>query len=210
MQYGSLIGTISVRTGKGVLNRSIAKEKNIRCADTDNEKICRKVVGSLPTEDIDYIVNWANKELRKANINKSVTKADLSYERNYIQKPVCVFGELNYKNEAQVNRQFRFFTEVYLGEPLPTAPAPPTAFYELYLEAGKEDYVLNIPLAQSIKPGEIDHFLVRVATNKSAVFDINMKMIDTGGNVISNENVNLDIIIPRPKRTRDIRQPGEK
>jgi hypothetical protein len=55
------------------------------------------------------------------------------------KKIICVFGEIHYANYNQDSRAIKFKTKVWLEYPGPGAPAPPSYFYDLFLEAGKSN-----------------------------------------------------------------------
>jgi len=73
----------------------------------------------------------------------------------------------------------------------------PSYFYDLLLEAGKQGYSKPVPISQSLRPGEADHFVVRIASNKSARFDLDLSLKDASGRVLPLQTVHLDLFVPR-------------
>jgi hypothetical protein len=118
------------------------------------------------------------------------------------EKRVAVFGDLEYQSEGGVSHWLRFRTRVSLVRPGPGMPAPPSYLYELFLEAGRSGYVKNLPLSQEIKPGETDHFLIRIGTNKSSRFDLAFAFRTAGGAHLPETQVLLDIFLPRTQAPR--------
>lgn len=110
---------------------------------------------------------------------------------------VCVFGEIYYTNQSQEERTIKFKTRVSLIEPGADLPQPPNYLYDVFLEAGKSNYSMSLPISQEIKPGEVDHFLVRVATDKSAQFNLAFSFRAVGGIELPANEVFLDIFVPR-------------
>mgnify|MGYP003675428818 CR=1 FL=1 len=81
--------------------------------------------------------------------------------------------------------------------PPPGVPAPPTYEYDLFLEAGKYGYTKEIDISQAIKPSEFDHFLLKVATDKYADFDIDLKILSLSGHEFVKEDIGLTIFVPK-------------
>jgi hypothetical protein len=110
---------------------------------------------------------------------------------------VCVAGKLTYHNAAEATRTILFRTRVSLVPPGPGAPAPPSYVYDIFLEAGKAGYVKRFPIAQKIAAGDVDHFLVRVGTDKSAHFELSIAFRGVGGVELAAPPVSLDVFVPR-------------
>ena len=107
----------------------------------------------------------------------------------------CTYGVLSYKTPSGDSRELKFQARGNIGGLGGGAVAQ--YFYELWLPAGKAGYINYLPLSQSLKPGESDHFVVRVGTDKSARFDLEFSLRDTGGAVIPVQIVDLEIFVPR-------------
>jgi hypothetical protein len=114
------------------------------------------------------------------------------------QPLVCAFGSLSYTIPAKKTpKKFKFRTLVSRFNPGPGAPAPPTAEYDLFLEAGKKGYTASLPVSQKLEPGEVDHFLINVSTDKSASFKLSYKFKEVSGFELGENKLNLSIFIPR-------------
>ena len=53
-----------------------------------------------------------------------------------------------------------------------------------------------IPVSQAIAPGEVDHFVLRLAATKSSQFDLNVKLRKADGTVVSSHQVDIEIFSP--------------
>lgn len=118
------------------------------------------------------------------------------------EKRVAVFGDLEYQTERGGSNRLRFRTRVSLVRPGPGLPAPPNYLYDLFLEAGRSGYTKNVPVSQEIKPGQTDHFLIRIGTDKSACFDLTFSFHTVGGARLPDRQVLLDIFLPRTQANR--------
>lgn len=110
---------------------------------------------------------------------------------------VCVMGIMSYQLPSGRKHSVKFKTRVSLRMPPPGVPAPPTYEYDLFLEAGKYGYTKEINISQAIKPSEFDHFLLKVATDKYADFDINLKVVSLSGHEFVKEDMGLTIFVPK-------------
>ncbi|GEM_PF-4345966 len=124
----------------------------------------------------------------------------LQLEEFINKKRVCVFGTIQYFTESNKHHEVKFKTLVLLGKPGEGAPRPPTYNYELFLEAGKSGYTKYLPLSQEIKPGEVDHFLIRVGTDRSAKFDLRISFRTAGDVELPTKTILLEIFVPRSQR----------
>jgi hypothetical protein len=115
---------------------------------------------------------------------------------------VCVFGKIYYSTENNRKHTIKFKTRVSLVRPGPARPAPPNYIYDLFLKSGEFGYTKRLPISQKIGPGEVDHFLVRVATDKSSQFDLAFSFRATSGAELSGSAVLLDIFVPRSQIQR--------
>jgi hypothetical protein len=129
--------------------------------------------------------------------SKKYTAEDIFFQRVCRDEPACVQGDLRYKDEAGLTHRYRFKTDVFLSEPGVGAPAPPTYTYDVFLRAGKSGYVERKAISQEIKPGEVDHFLLRVATDRSSAFDLKVDINDSGGRSLWQGNIDLVAFVPR-------------
>lgn len=118
------------------------------------------------------------------------------------EKQIAVFGILRYRTVSNVEKVLSFQNRVWLVRPGPGMPAPPSYSYDLFLEAGKAGYTKHLALAQEIGSGESDHFLIRVGTDKSAVFDLTYSFKTSDGQVLPSKNILLDVFVPRSDSER--------
>ncbi|OGT60248.1 MAG: hypothetical protein A3E01_15535 [Gammaproteobacteria bacterium RIFCSPHIGHO2_12_FULL_63_22] len=119
--------------------------------------------------------------------------------------PACVTGVLRYDTEAGQSKQFRFTTLVSLEQPPTGAPGPPTFQYDLFLESGMSGYQKRQAISQQIKPGETDHFLVRIGSDKSAQYDLDVAIADASGKSVWNSKISLDMFVPRLSGRNSVR-----
>jgi hypothetical protein len=120
----------------------------------------------------------------------------ISYNRQCFVTPICVHGQLDYRDNEGRAEVFKFATKVEWGVPLRGA-ARPSYTYEVFLEAGKSNYVQRKSISQEIKPGDVDHFLIRVATDRSASFDFNMEIVAAGGSIVWMGKFDMALLVPR-------------
>jgi hypothetical protein len=113
------------------------------------------------------------------------------------EKAVCVFGEMQFTTESAVKRSLKFDTLVSLVKPGPGAPAPPDYLYDVFLRAGEAGYTKRIPISEEVKPGEVDHFLIRIGTDKSASFNLTFSFVSRPASSLSPTQVRLSVFVPR-------------
>src|SRR5207244_1639512 len=113
---------------------------------------------------------------------------------------VAVFGKMTYTTDSGDNRTLLFKSRVSLVMPGPGAPAPPTYQYDTFLEAGKSGYVKSVPISQEIHPGAADHFLLRIGTDKSARFQLEITFLSADGTELPGGSLVLDEFVPRSYR----------
>ncbi|MEQ9305352.1 MAG: hypothetical protein RJQ14_15690, partial [Marinoscillum sp.] len=110
---------------------------------------------------------------------------------------VCVMGRMSYYSESQVYHEVKFKTRVALRMAPPGVPAPPNYQYDIFFESGRENYSEIVDISQSIKPGEIDHFLLMFATDKSAEFKLRIKVLSVSGEEFSLNHVTVNTFVPK-------------
>ncbi|HLL04571.1 MAG TPA: hypothetical protein VK539_28565 [Myxococcaceae bacterium] len=112
-------------------------------------------------------------------------------------QPACVQGVLQYRDEVGQAHRYRFKTEVFLRVPDVGAARPPSYSYDVFLRAGKSGYVERRAISQEIKPGQVDHFLLRIATDRSCAFSLRIDINDSGGKSLWQGDIDLAAFVPR-------------
>ncbi len=110
---------------------------------------------------------------------------------------VCVFGEMHFASEDATKHSLKFHTLVSLVPPGRGKPVPPEYLYDVFLVAGKGGYTKRIPISQEIKPGEVDHFLVRIGTDKSASFNLAFAFTSMPKIPLEHTHILLSVFVPR-------------
>jgi hypothetical protein len=85
---------------------------------------------------------------------------------------------------------------------------PPSQRYDLGLTAGKAPETHRIPISHNLKAGEADHFLVRVASDKSAHYELTLRIRRIDGEFLPEQKVILDLFVPRSAAKRVEKAPG--
>lgn len=118
-------------------------------------------------------------------------------------RSVDVAGEIEH-GSAEHRQIVPFRTTMSLVPPMVASGAPlePTYTYPTVLEAGKSDETRIIPISQVIKPGEADHFLIQLAANQSARFDLNVTVYDADRQIAAQQPVHLNLFVPRSEAHR--------
>lgn len=117
-------------------------------------------------------------------------------------KLVGVTGQLEF-GPTKDRRKVPFTTRMKLAREItPGAGMLPTATYPLVLTAGKAPETNYVPIAHTIKPGDADHFLISVATDKSAHYELRIKLRLIDGTELPAKTVLLDEFIA--KRDADL------
>lgn len=167
---------------------------DLRCNDKLKSKICENVDGQLSIAQINEMVADANQFRDKDDV---VTKEDIYYKRDCYDIPACVVGDLMYNSESNHKSNFKFKTHVSLGRPGVGVPRPPSYFYDVFIEAGKPNQKILLPVSHEIKPGDTDHFVVNIGSDKSATMDLLVSVLGSNSEKISSQDLKLDILIPR-------------
>ena len=179
------------------------KENSYRlCSDDDcNERFgklqCVEPFDGYETcQSVNYPFSF--NEIKKWN--PGISESDyqsVTYHRLCHKEPLCVKGVLTYAGEDKQVYKHNFRTLVSLGGPNIGAAAPPSYTYEVFLQAGKSGYVATRDLYQEIKPGEVDHFLLRLATDKTSNFKLKLKIKDTKSKVRWSGKIDMEVFIPQ-------------
>lgn len=112
---------------------------------------------------------------------------------------VCVVGMLDYQDLSGAKHRVPFATGVNTVLPGPGAPSPPTDEYLLELQAGKVGK-RSISIAQKVRPNDVDHFVVRVVSDKSARYTMKASVRDTEGSNIDAGTFDLMLFVPRGRQ----------
>lgn len=153
---------------------------------------CSSVAPPVSVEQTQARLNAVNRYSQK-----KYRASDIVYRRKCRESPVCVRGELTYNDEDGRARHYRFNTSVYLGASTKHAAKPPSYSYDVFVKAGRAGYTERRPIAQEIKPGEVDHFLLRIATDRSASFDLVVDVNDSSGTLLWRGDLDLTAFVPR-------------
>jgi hypothetical protein len=126
------------------------------------------------------------------------------YRRPFDNNLVLVYGRIRGRVCASGDAEdfsFPFATTMCIYDVMrPAAPSPPTFQYQLKLDVDRENYTAEVPLSQSISPGDTDRFTVVVGNEKSALhsFRISFRFID--GLELCSEPIFLRTFVPRSAR----------
>lgn len=108
---------------------------------------------------------------------------------------VQVQGLIEY-GPPSARQKVRFKTRVSL-QVRSAVGIPPSYTYDLMLKAGQAKVTRQVGLAQQIKPGDSDHFALRVASDRSARYRLRIDFVTAGGQVMKGSEVLMDIFVPR-------------
>jgi hypothetical protein len=175
--------------------------RDIQCLDEKPREFCSQV--SKPASD------ELLEELSYPRYRGDQTPPPIRYQRDCDVMQLCVPGQLDFTNPDGTKSSVRFVTYVILEERhLVGAPAPPSYVYEVFLEPGKKGYTQRRSISQAIKPGEVDHFLLRIATSRSANFKFSMDILYSGGNTAWHGNFDMAVLVPRSGAARALQRIG--
>jgi len=108
---------------------------------------------------------------------------------------VSVCGIIEYGKAAQ-RKKLRFRTRVSL-QIRAAVGIPPSRFYDTFLQAGQAPVIEQVDVAQEIRPGEADHFLIRLGTDKSSRKRIKISFLTADGEVLPGGELTIDLFVPR-------------
>lgn len=109
---------------------------------------------------------------------------------------VAVVGIFFYRDSAGKNYRVPFRTRVSLLKPPPGAPMPPSAQYEILLDADRQNYEVSTNISQVLKPREFDNFLLRIASTKHAQYEVEIVVTGLGGEIVARRRLNLTVFKP--------------
>jgi hypothetical protein len=107
-----------------------------------------------------------------------------------------VVGTLSYGTDTTSSHTIMFHAHVVLAV-RHGKPKPPSWEYDLFLTAGRSNYEEILDISQELKKGEADNFLIRVHSDKSAVFDTQFSFRSTSGQELPGNHIKLFIFEPR-------------
>jgi hypothetical protein len=116
------------------------------------------------------------------------------------ESAVAVSGELEF-GPAKQRKKVPFRTTMIFQTTF-GSPVNPSQQYDLALTAGKAPAALRIPIAQNLKPGEADQFLLRVASDKSAHYELKLSLRCMDGQQLPAQKLLLDVFVPRTAAKR--------
>jgi hypothetical protein len=118
-------------------------------------------------------------------------------ESSYDQRCyICALGLMRYKTNKGEAREIKFQAPLFrcdagdmdLGSDI---------FYNLFLTAGRQKYTLYRSLSRMLKKGDAAQFILMIATDKSARFDLSFSLRGADGVSISADPVELHVLVPR-------------
>ena len=111
-----------------------------------------------------------------------------------------IVGKLEYGQtdpDGKKSRQTHKITApIWLREPSPGAPMPPSYSYQIHLEVDGEDYVKKVPISHALRKEKTDRILLVIAARKSSIheFDLTLRYNETQ---IRSRPVKLDLFLSR-------------
>ena len=109
---------------------------------------------------------------------------------------VTVYGELSYLAKG-ARRALRFKTRIWTGRQPYGAAMLSEEVVGLSLEAGKSGYTKRIPISRYAKPGDVDHFTLKVLTDKSSRNQLTVTLVSADGQSLPGRKIDLETLIPR-------------
>ena len=121
----------------------------------------------------------------------------------------CIYGDLRIigENDAR-SRHFRFIVpktvlrlsqdkppkreREFVSFGSPTSAVYPSAEYDLVLLDREETY--SISLVHELLPGETDRFVIRLSSNESAEYDLNIVLRDVNGKQVKKQRVKITLL----------------
>ncbi len=110
---------------------------------------------------------------------------------------MSVEGEIQYSTETHKKQKIKFEFDMRFGFGGSAGMPPMGRDSKIDLKAGElRDRYLSID--RKIEPGEADHFLIKIGSDKSAQYVLSFSFRELGGKIIPGDNkVKLDIFVPR-------------
>jgi hypothetical protein len=108
---------------------------------------------------------------------------------------VCVVGYLDYTSNGNAKRA-AFASTVQIGGPELRGPIQSFGDYDLFLEAGKRDYVKSLPISDLLCANSAGRFIVHLKSDRTSSFDFDVSVRFTDGTTIDLGRVLLDYFRP--------------
>ncbi len=109
---------------------------------------------------------------------------------------LCVLGVLDYETQTGEERSVRFKTRIRQFGQSTAASISPSDEHYVFLEAGSSGHVESISVDYAVQPNGVEHFLLRIATDKSASFDLTVGLQAIGRDLLLADHVGLTILTP--------------
>ena len=185
------------------------------CTDLEKALLCHSSKDdcciSFSDENLDYVAQVRDAAEKDGQIVREWwSKPDrgvcFRVER---ERPVCVFGDLSFRSISGIPGKFKFKTYVHLGDLQGDkgAPSAPSYRYHLQLTAGKAGYIQGLAVAQTLKSGETDHFLVKVGTDKSAFYKLRLDVMGNDATLLQSFFIDMHLILPVSNSRRPADRP---
>jgi hypothetical protein len=126
----------------------------------------------------------------------SVRLNDLVPARLRDSEEVAVSGTLHY-GPAGSRKALGFKTTVMLDIKVGQVMPPTFVYPATYFAAGKPGAIITIPVEQVLGPGEADHFLITVGTDKTCRNRLAVSLEATTGEIFRGGELFLDLFVPR-------------
>lgn len=150
------------------------------------------------------ISNYGNSSVFERGFDFKIDPFSLKDKENFYVKDIIpenlknhsriiCYGVFNYSTEDSKTKKLFFIVKIQIEKPYPGRYIPASKIYDLKLVAGKSGYTERIPTFQHIKPKSVDRFDIRVTTDKSAYYELNLSLIKENNEELSSQDINISI-----------------
>ena len=169
-------------------------EGEVRCLDT-RKSLTEVMQGTRCLQfDEKATLAAARKRWKGASL---LTSNDFELRATCRAKSICAYGTLTYL-AGKTSKKLNFATTIELRtEPTTGAGSGPDRTYDMFLRAGAAPRTYDRTISQKVKPGDTDHFLVQLSSDRSADFQLDISVVDTEGRVVGSSTVALKMLILR-------------
>ena len=77
------------------------------------------------------------------------------------------------------------------------AAGPVSGEYETMLKKDGENYQLRVPISQSVQPGGVSRFIVKLGAPCSSLHKLTLKLVTTAGDTVESKPIALNVLLPR-------------